>query len=109
MTSVAIYGAGQAGSAVAALLRARPDVTASGPFGRAERERALTAGADVVVIATTSFLVNIAEDVRAAIGSASNVLTTAEEAAYPWAADAALADELDAVAGARGVTVLGAG
>jgi 4-hydroxy-tetrahydrodipicolinate reductase len=37
------------------------------------------------------------------------VLTTAEEAAYPWAVDAALADELDALAQARGVTILGAG
>jgi 4-hydroxy-tetrahydrodipicolinate reductase len=107
--NVAVYGAGQAGTAVAALLRARTGVAVRGPFGRAERERALTGGADVVVIATTSFLREIAPDVRSAVEAGANVLTTAEEAAYPWAADAACADALDALARERGVTVLGAG
>jgi 2,4-diaminopentanoate dehydrogenase C-terminal domain/alpha/beta hydrolase fold len=37
------------------------------------------------------------------------VITTAEEAAYPWAIDAATADRLDALARSRGVTILGAG
>jgi 4-hydroxy-tetrahydrodipicolinate reductase len=105
---VAIYGAGQAGSAVAALL-ARRRLVVEGPFGRAERATALQGGADVVVITTTSFLADIADDVRAAIEAGSNVLTSAEEAADPWATDAALADELDRLARARGVTVLGAG
>jgi 4-hydroxy-tetrahydrodipicolinate reductase len=106
---VSIYGAGQAGSAVAALLRARDDVVVEGPFGRDERSQALASGADVVIIATTSFLKDIAADVRAAVASGSSVLTTAEEAAYPWATDAALADELHALARERGVTILGAG
>jgi hypothetical protein len=106
---VSIYGAGQAGTAVAALLRERSDVEVLGPFGRAERERALTGGADVVVIATTSFLREIAGDVRAAVDAGSNVLTTAEEAAYPWATSSAIADEIDAHARERDVTVLGAG
>jgi 2,4-diaminopentanoate dehydrogenase len=106
---VAVYGAGQAGTAVAALLRERPGFEVLGPFGRAEREQAVSSGADVVVIATTSFLREIADDVRAAIEAGSNVLTTAEEAAYPWAAAAAIADEIDARARERGVTVLGAG
>lgn len=106
---MAIYGAGQAGGAVAELLAARPGLAVEGPFGRAERERALSAGADVVMIATTSFLREIAEDVRTAVKAGSNVLTTAEEAAYPWANDPALADELDELARARGVSILGAG
>jgi 4-hydroxy-tetrahydrodipicolinate reductase len=108
---VSIYGAGQAGSAVAAILRDRPGYEVLGPYGRRDRERALggDGGVDVVVIATTSFLEEIADDVRFAIASGANVLTTAEEAAYPWAASAALADELDARARERGVTVLGAG
>jgi 4-hydroxy-tetrahydrodipicolinate reductase len=111
---VAIYGAGQAGTAVAALLRERAlrggaRFEVLGPFGRAERERALCGGADVVVIATTSFLHEIADDLRAAVDAGSNVLTTAEEAAYPWATSAAIADEIDGRARERGVTVLGAG
>jgi 4-hydroxy-tetrahydrodipicolinate reductase len=105
---VAIYGAGQAGTAVGALL-ARRGIVVEGPFGRAERAQALEGGADVVVITTTSFLADIAGDVRAAVEAGSNVLTSAEEAADPWAADPALADELDALARARGVTILGAG
>jgi 4-hydroxy-tetrahydrodipicolinate reductase len=105
---VAIYGAGQAGTAVAGLL-GRRGVTVDGPFGRDGRRAALESGADVVVIATTSFLTEIADDVRAAVAAGSNVLTTAEEAADPWAADPALADALDREARARGVTILGAG
>jgi len=105
---VAVYGAGQAGSAVAALL-ARSGMTVDGPFGRDGRAAALTGGADVVVIATTSFLSAIADDVRAALAAGSNVLTSAEEAADPWATDPVLAGELDALARERGVSVLGAG
>ena len=41
--------------------------------------------------------------------SGSNVITTAEEAAYPWANDPAIAGRLDALARSRGVTILGAG
>ena len=106
---VAVHGAGQAGRAVAGLLRRRAGVEVRGPFGRERREEALAGGADVVVIATTSFLDAIAPDVRWAVEAGSNVLTSAEEAAYPWAVDAACADELDALARARGVTILGAG
>jgi hypothetical protein len=106
---VAVYGAGQAGTAVAALLEGRHGVELLGLFGRAERTRALQSGVDVVVVATTSFLAELAPDVRAAVWAGSNVVTTAEEAAYPWATDPALAQELDALARARGVTILGAG
>jgi hypothetical protein len=106
---VALYGAGQVSRNVAAILAHRSGVEVRGPFGRDERVRALQSGADVVVIATTSFLRDIADDVRSAVSAGSNVITTAEEAAYPWAVDLALADELAALACARGVTILGAG
>lgn len=106
---VSFYGAGQVSSNAAGLLRGRDGYEVLGPYRRDERERALRSGADVVVVATTSFLHAIADDVRDAVEAGSNVVTTAEEAAYPWANDAALADELDALARARGVTVLGAG
>ncbi len=106
---VSVYGAGQAGTNVAALLRRRDAVDVRGPFGRDRRDEALRSGADVVVIATTSFLAAIADDVRDAVESGSNVITTAEEAAYPWANDPLLADRIDALARSRGVSVLGAG
>lgn len=106
---VAIYGAGQLGSGVARLLRERGGVEVAGPYGREARAAALCGGADVVLIATTSFLADVAEDVRTAVEHGSNVVTSAEEAACPWVVDAALADELDALARERGVTILGAG
>jgi 4-hydroxy-tetrahydrodipicolinate reductase len=106
---VALYGAGQVSTNAAEILRRRPDVEVLGPFGRDRRDEALRSGADVVVIATTSFLADVADDVRDAVDSGSNVITTAEEAAYPWANDAAAADRLDALARSRGVTILGAG
>jgi 2,4-diaminopentanoate dehydrogenase len=106
---VAFYGAGQVSTNASAILRRRNDIAVLGPFGRLERDQALRAGADVVVIATTSFLSEIAGDIHDAVDSGSNVITTAEEAAYPWANDAATADRLDALARSRGVTILGAG
>src|SRR5581483_3274996 len=106
---VSFYGAGQTGTNASAILRRREGLEVLGPFGRSDRDEALTSGADVVVIATTSFLSAIADDVRDAVEAGSNVITTAEEAALPWANDAEVAQRLDALARSRGVTILGAG
>jgi len=106
---VAIYGPGQLGSNVARILGQRADIVVDGPRGREEREAVLRSGADVVVIATTSFLRDVAPDIRLAVESGSNVIVSAEEAAYPWATDRELADELDGLARRHGVTVLGGG
>jgi hypothetical protein len=106
---VAFYGAGQVSTNTAAILRRRDGIEVLGPFGRGQRDVALRSGADVVVIATTSFLAAIADDVREAVEAGSNVITTAEEAAYPWANDPAVADRLDGLARDRGVTILGTG
>ena len=85
MIRVSFYGAGQVGTNTAAILRRREGIEVLGPFRRDEREPALTSGADVVVIATTSFLAEIADDIRVAVEAGSHVITTAEEAAQPWA------------------------
>lgn len=106
---VSFYGAGQVGTGASEILRRRAGIEVAGPFGRTQRDEALRSGADVVVIATTSFLAAIAEDVRDAVESGSNVISTAEEAASPWENDAATADRLDALARSRNVTILGAG
>ena len=106
---VALYGAGQVAHNVASILARRSDIDVRGPAGRASRSETLTAGADVVVIATTSFLADVAPDIRLAVESGSNVITSAEEAAFPWAVDKQLADELDQLAHAQGVTILGGG
>jgi 4-hydroxy-tetrahydrodipicolinate reductase len=106
---VVFYGAGQLAGSVSAILRTRQGIDVVGSFGRNEREVALRSGADVVVIATTSFLREVAADIQTAVESGSNVLTTAEEAAYPWAENPAIAERLDALARARNVSVLGHG
>jgi hypothetical protein len=109
MTTVSIYGAGQLGSAVAQLLHTRPTTDVRGPFRREDRAAALTRGADVVVIATTTRLVDVLPDIAAAVDSGSNVITSAEEAAHPFAIDTAATAGIDSRARAAGVSVLGGG
>lgn len=106
---VALYGAGQLNRFVAEILSRREVVEVVGPFGRDRREEALTSGADAVVIATTSFLDEVAPDIEIAVLHGSNVVTSCEEAANPFVAHGDLARRLDALARRHGVTVLGAG
>jgi 4-hydroxy-tetrahydrodipicolinate reductase len=70
---------------------------------------ALSAPADALLIATTSFLRDVEADIRAGIEAGLNVVCTAEEMASPWDMDAALAESLDEAARRAGVTVIGAG
>ena len=74
-----------------------------------DRAAALDEPADLLLVATTSFLAEVAPDVRAGIERGLNVITTAEEAAFPWIIDAELAAELDELARQRGVSVIGVG
>jgi 4-hydroxy-tetrahydrodipicolinate reductase len=106
---VAFYGAGQVSANTSAILRRRAGIEVLGPFGRNDRDAALRGGADVVVIATTSFLSEVAPDIETAAEAGSNVITTAEEAAQPWATDGPTAERIDSVARRHGVTVLGTG
>lgn len=108
-TSVAIFGKGQLGRGVAALLAANARYDVRGPFGRDQRDAALRGGADAVLIATTTRLADVAGDIEAAVTSGSNVLVSAEEAAYPWVVDRDLADRLDGLAVARRVTIASTG
>ena len=74
-----------------------------------DRSEALGVPADILVIATTSFLRDVALDIKAGVERGLNVLCTAEEMAFPWLADEALANEIDVLARKSGVTVLGGG
>jgi len=74
-----------------------------------DRSEALAVPADILVIATTSFLKDVATDIKAGIESGLNVLCTAEEMAFPWLSDEDLAKEIDVLAKKKGVTVLGGG
>jgi 4-hydroxy-tetrahydrodipicolinate reductase len=109
VATVSVYGAGQLGRGVAEILVARGTHTVRGPFGRDERAAALTDGADLVLIATTTRLRDVVDDVRLAVAGGSNVLVSAEESAHPWSVDAEVAEQVHREAVAAGVTVVGAG
>jgi hypothetical protein len=109
MTTVSIFGAGQLGTAVARILNDRGRYAVRGPFGIRDRASALEGGADLVLIATTTRLQHVIDDVRAAISHGSNVLLSAEEAANPWLVDSDLAGAVHQEAISAGVTVVGAG
>ena len=65
--------------------------------------------ADVVIIATSSFVREVAGAITAAARAGINVICIAEEMAFPWINEPALAANIDQVARAQGVTVVGTG
>ena len=129
---VILAGVGRVGKDVTRLLSARPGYRIVAAYSRnptlagrdlgllagtrqlgvqvaLERDGALSQPADVLVVATTSFFREVAPDLKAGAERGLNVVTTAEEAFYPWLTDPALADELDRLASERGVSILGVG
>ncbi|HYE80790.1 MAG TPA: 2,4-diaminopentanoate dehydrogenase [Clostridia bacterium] len=65
--------------------------------------------ADVVLICTDSFTRNAFDKIKYCLERKINVISSAEEMAYPKAQEPELAKELDKIAKANGVTVLGTG
>lgn len=73
-------------------------------------EDVLTEGScDICLIATHSFTKDAFEGITYALKKGINVISTAEEMAFPEAQNPQLARELDEIAKANGVTVLGTG
>jgi 2,4-diaminopentanoate dehydrogenase len=64
---------------------------------------------DVTLIATGSSVDEVGPQILQAMEAGSNVICLAEEMTYPWATRPDLADSLDELAHAHGVTVLGTG
>ncbi|NSW58504.1 MAG: dihydrodipicolinate reductase [Armatimonadetes bacterium] len=90
----------------------RPELDAV--FVRPDLESAITdaengEGADVVVLATGSFLPDIADQILLCVDRGLNVVSTSEQLNWPWLRSPDLADEIDARAKDRGVTVVGTG
>lgn len=69
----------------------------------------LAKDADVVLLALSSFVKETFEPIKKIVEGGKNVITIAEEWAYPWQAAPEEAGEADRAAKARGVTVLGTG
>ncbi len=65
--------------------------------------------ADVALLATDSFTAKAYPKIRLLIENRINVISTAEQMAWPQAAEPALAEDMDRLAKANGVTVLGTG
>lgn len=82
-----------------------------GPSGilATDRETALSAPADLLLVATTSFLRMVADDLNAGLAHGLDVITTAEEAAFPWIIDRELAEDLNQRAKERGKSLIGLG
>jgi 2,4-diaminopentanoate dehydrogenase len=71
--------------------------------------QACAGGGDVAVLCTGSRLPGVAAQLEEAIAAGLHVVSTCEELAYPWLRHRQLAERLDGLARARGVTVLGTG
>lgn len=77
---------------------------------RDDVSQVITEGAaDVVLLATDSFVKGAYEKIIYCLKNKINVITTAEEMAYPRAQEAELSHKLDAIARENSVSVLGTG
>ncbi|RKD34634.1 2,4-diaminopentanoate dehydrogenase [Thermohalobacter berrensis] len=65
--------------------------------------------ADVVLLATDSFTKNAFDKIKFCLENKINVISTAEEMAYPQAQSPELAEKMDKIAKENGVSVLGTG
>ena len=77
--------------------------------GSIEAALADAAGADIALLATDSFTRDAYDKILLLTGAGLNVITTAEEMAYPQAAEPGLAEAIDSAAKKHGVSVLGTG
>ena len=82
----------------------RPDVII-----QAEQDVIKPGAADVVLLCTDSFTKQAFPRIKFILEQGINVITSAEEMAYPKAQEPELAEELDRIAKANGVSVLGTG
>ena len=65
--------------------------------------------ADVAIITTRSFIGDIYEAVEKCVSRGINVITTCEEAIYPWTTSAEMINRIDAIAKENNCTVTGSG
>lgn len=131
---VIVWGLGAMGKGIAEMLLKKEGVEIAGAvvrgdkigksiydfldIERGDREDLLTASyddaiyqgsADLVIIATDSFTRDSFDKIKYCLERKMNVISTAEEMAYPKAQEGELADKIDKLARENGVTVLGTG
>ncbi len=131
-TKVLLWGLGAMGSGMASMLLENPNVEivasvetdkskvgkdlgkllgkpSTGIIVTSEPEQAFESKPDMVILSTASFVKQVYPQIRIALEHDANVITIAEEMAYPWAVCQRSADEIDALAKQRCKTVLGTG
>lgn len=72
-------------------------------------EKAVSKAADITLLATDSFTAKAFDKIVLLVEKRLNVITTAEEMAYPWASEPELSRKIDEAAKRYGVSVLGTG
>ena len=133
-TRVVIYGVGPIGAKIASFLYERKNLEVAGAIDIDERKKgkdlAELAGLekrsgilvednpgkvlsgkkiDAVVLATTSSLARIKEQLQGILSHGINVVSTCEELSYPWVTAPETAAEIDAIAKRNNVSVLSTG
>ena len=68
-----------------------------------------TVAADIVLYAAEAYFAEMYKTVRVAVESGKNVISSGDEACYPWAKSPELADDLDRLAKEKRVTFVGTG
>ena len=131
---ILLYGVGAIGSEVAKFALSRPWLEVAGAIDSDPAKIGLDLGAvlglskslgikvtgdaaqffdrvqaDIVVLTTGSFLPSIYDQLESAVRAGLNVVTSAEELAFPILQSAHLAEQLDRLAKEKGVTIKAAG
>jgi 4-hydroxy-tetrahydrodipicolinate reductase len=131
---VIIWGLGAMGSGMAEMLLKKKGVDIVGVVGRSDKEdrsmydflsikrgnrpdviigspeKVITEkAADVVLLCTDSFTAKAFERIQFILEKKINCITSAEEMSYPMAQEPELAEKIDGIAKANGVSVLGTG
>ena len=109
ITGVCDIHPARAGKSIFELLKVERGARADVVVGPDIETVAARGAADICVIATDSFTKKAFPKIKLVVENGINAISTAEEMSYPRAQNPELADEMDRLAKANGVSILGTG